>query len=111
MKCLKINDGKGQFSINGSDFFEIDTIGKDQVLELVDLALSEDDNFEMDEYDEELFTNPAHRVIYKNLYEKFISLDANKSHFTSEVSELYQDTLDKYRRSEDSDSETQDTAD
>ncbi len=100
MKCLRIKNGKGQFSVDGTNYSEIDKISKDNVLKLLDVALSEDQIFEMDDYDESLLANKAHRVIYRSLHEKFISLNANKSQFTSEVDELYQDVLDKYKQNE-----------
>lgn len=109
MKCLKIDSGKGYFSTNGSEYFEIDTIEKEHVLDLLNLALSDDD-FELDDYNEELLSNKAHRVIYKNLHDKFVSLTANKPQFTSEVNDLYQDTLDKYKKADEKDQFSQESS-
>src|SRR4051812_42105717 len=97
MKCLKIDNGLGEFSIDGSTYSPLDKIVKDDILKLLDIALDPEKDFEMDEYDSDLFTNPAHRVIYSNLYEKFVSLNVNKSQFTTEVDALYSEAFDKYK--------------
>lgn len=97
MKCLRIKDGKGEFSLDGTAYSTLDKVTKDDIMKLLELSLDTATDFEMDVYDAELFTNPAHRVIYSNLYEKFISLNANKSQFTSEVEALYSEAFDKYK--------------
>jgi hypothetical protein len=100
MKCLRINDGKGEFSLNGVSFSPLDEIKKDDVLKIVDIALDPDQELEMDEYSADSFTNQAHKVIYENLYCKFAELITNKGQFVSEVEELYQEAYDKYKPQE-----------
>jgi len=108
MKCLRIDNGKGDFSLNGTDFSPIDKINKEDVLLLLNIALDPDQDLEMDEYDSKLFTNPAHRVIYENLHNKFTDLKSSKVQFVNDVNELYQDVLAKYKpRDVDSDDEEQ----
>lgn len=97
MKCLKINNGKGEFSTDGITFKSIDAIAKDDILSLLETALDPAQELEMDTYTAEAFTNPAHKVIYENIYNKFESLKSNKAQFTSEISELYQEAYDKYK--------------
>lgn len=96
MKCLRINEGKGEFSLDGSSYLALDTIDKDSILKLVDIALDEDEDFEMDDFDSEAISNPAHRIIYSNLHQKFRELSENKQQFNNEVSDLYKDAYEKY---------------
>jgi len=94
MKFLKIEDNKGFFSLDGKKWELIDRIDKDHLLKLLDLALSDD--FEMDEFKEENLGNQAHRIIYKNIYEKFRDLSKNKNHFRDKNEALYKEAIEKY---------------
>lgn len=98
MKCLRINNGKGEFSLDGVSFAELDSITKDDVLTLLNTALSGEEAFEMDEYDADLISNPAHKIIYSNLYEKFKELVDNKQQFIDDVDDLYKDAYEQYRK-------------
>lgn len=97
MKCLKISNGKGEYSLDGVSYKSIDEIKKDDIIALVDITLNPDEEIEMDTYSAETLTNPAHRVIYNNLYDKFTELKSNKDQFITEVDELYQEAYEKYR--------------
>lgn len=100
MKCLRINSGKGEFSLDGATFLPLDEIKKDDVLRLLDVALDPGQGLEMDEYSVNSITNQAHKVIYENLYRKFTELINNRGRFISEVNELYQEAYDKYKPQE-----------
>jgi hypothetical protein len=97
MKCLRIKDGKGEFTLDGKEYLPLDQIDKDNLIEMLEIALDPEQEFEMDEYDSEKVTNPAHKVIYSNLYDKFTAVKANKEHFTSEIDGLYQEAFNKYK--------------
>lgn len=97
MKCLRINDGKGEFSLDGVNFSAIDNIGKEDVLQLLNIALNESQSFEMDRYTADSIANPAHKIIYSNLYEKFNQVLANKRQFNDDVNDLYKEAYDKYK--------------
>jgi hypothetical protein len=97
MKCLKIIEGKGEFSVDGVNYLPLDQIEKDKLMVMLDIALDPDQELEMDEYDADLVTNPAHKVIYSSLYDKFTAVKANKDHFTSEINDLYQEAFNKYK--------------
>lgn len=105
MKCLRINSGKGEFALDGTNFSPLDEVKKDDILALLDIALDPSQDIEMDEYDPDAFTNPAHKVIYNNIYDKFIELNTNKAQFIGEVDELYQEAYDKYKLPEAGDGE------
>lgn len=95
MKHLRIKEGKGQCSIDGVIWTDLDKIGKDDVLKLVDLALS--DGFSMDPYQRELIPNPAHEIIYRNLHTKLEELVVKKERFRDESQQLYREAIQKYR--------------
>src|SRR5690242_184289 len=98
MKYLKIDDNKGFFLRDKDDsttqWVEIDKINKDDLLNLLNCATS--DTFEMDAYSEEIMANKAHQIIYKNIHEKFITLESMKAKFKDESESLYKEELDKY---------------
>lgn len=98
MKYLKIEDNKGFFLKTKEDstteWIEIDRIAKDDLLFLLTQATS--DTFEMDAYSEDIMANKAHQIIYKNIHEKFLSLESLKSKFKDESESLYKEALDKY---------------
>ena len=98
MKYLKIEDNKGFFikikDDSTAEWIEIDKIAKDDLLFLLTQATS--DTFEMDAYSEDLMANKAHQIIYKNIHEKFLSLESLKSKFKDESESLYKEALDKY---------------
>lgn len=93
MKYLKIEDNKGYYW-DGESYQEIDKINKDGLLVLLNLA--ESDEFEMDEYKEELVANKAHQIIYENIYSKLSEFLIDKDQFTKEVDSLYAEAINKY---------------
>lgn len=98
MKYLKISDNKGFYrkalEVEIENWVEIDKINKDDLLILLNKAIESD--FEMDEYKEDILGNKAHQIIYKNIYEKFVSILTNKTRFKDESENLYKDSLKKY---------------
>lgn len=98
MKYLKVEDNKGNFSLDGQAWLPVDSINKDHLLALIDKALT--DEFEMDEFRKEEMRNQAHQIIYRNLYEKFKDLNAKRSRFRDESEALYKAAIEKYRQNE-----------
>jgi len=94
MKYLKIETGKGSFLKESGQWTELDQMGKDDLLFLLNKAI--DDEFEMDVYDVNLIQNKAHQIIYKYLYQKFDELKLNKSRFKDESEQLYKSAIEKY---------------
>ena len=66
MKYLKIDNNKGyyRFDTTVENWTDIEQINKEDLLILLKFASSED--FEMDEYKDELLQNPAHNYIQKH---------------------------------------------
>lgn len=102
MIYLKIDDNKGFFLRDGGEqeatWHAIDLITKEDLYFLLKKAVSDD--FEMAAYNEQILSNKAHQIIYKNLYEKFIDLEANKTRFKDESDNLYKAALEKYKPAE-----------
>lgn len=96
MKCLKIDNGKGYFLWNDNEFKEIDSIGKDDILRLLDIATDETQVFEMDVMDDSLLMNEAHRIIYRSLSQKYTEVMENKKRFSDESRNMFKEALDKY---------------
>lgn len=97
MKYLKIESNKGfyRIDITKEEWSELDQINKDQLLTLLKFASTEE--FEMDEYKDELLQNPAHNIIYKNIYEKFMDFLGNKTRFQDSVEAMYKTAIEKYK--------------
>jgi hypothetical protein len=94
-KHLRVDSEKGQYSVDGTNWTDIDKIGKADLLRLMDLALRDD--FEMDPYDKAKLANPAHEIVYRNLFSKLAELVTKKDRFKDESLRLYADALRKYR--------------
>lgn len=96
MIYLRIENNKGLYRTEASteDWIELDQINKDDLLKLLDVATTEE--FHMDEYKDELLQNPAHNIIYKNIYGKFSGLLSNKTRFQDSVNSMYKSAIDKY---------------
>ena len=96
MKILRISNNKGEYSVNGTDYKPIDTISKDEILQLIDRLTSED--CEMDDLanDSDL-PNKAHLIIYKSLLGKVKELKNNKAYFQDMRDSEYKDAINKYR--------------
>ena len=94
MIYLKIENGKGLFFKEPDQWIEIDQIGKEDLLTLLDKAITED--FEMNDYDVDLLPNKAHQIIYKHLSQKFNELKENSNRFKDESEQLYKSAIEKY---------------
>lgn len=94
MKYLKIDDNKGHFCLGQDTWQEIDKITKEDLMILLDKAISLD--FEMDAYDQAAIRNKAHQIIYKTLFEKFTELLLNKNRFKDESEQYYKAAIEKY---------------
>lgn len=94
MKILKIENGRGYFSLDGEVWSFIDSIGKDELMHLLNSILK----FEavMDEFKPDLILNQADKIIYKSIYEKLNSLLGNKNKFKDESERMYLDSIKKY---------------
>lgn len=95
MKILRINNHQGEYSLDGVNFSPIDTIGKNDLLNLIDKFIAAE--CEMDAYMDGLIGNPAHKIIYQNIYDKFKELEQSKDQFRDMRENTYKDAINKYR--------------
>ncbi len=98
MKYLKIESNQC-FYIKDSNtptiWTKIDQIDKDDLMMLLEIATTQE--FELDNYDENLIGNKAHQIIYKHISEKFTSLLNNKDRFKDEADNMFKVALEKYQ--------------
>ena len=71
MKILRISNSKGEFSLDGINYSSVDTINKDDLLNMID--------------------------VFVNSYRKFKELEQNKAQFKDMSENIYKDAIDKYR--------------
>lgn len=95
MKALKIEDHQGYFLSEEGEYETIDKVDKGALLTLVNMAL--EDDFQFDEYDEEILKNQAHQIIYKSITEKLVDLHERRNQFRDESDRLYLDAYEKYK--------------
>ncbi len=97
MKILKIENGKGYFNSIEDNWELIDKIDKDSLMKLLDKFIKFE--IELDEYNPEKISHQAHQIIYKSIYDKFKSLQGNKSKFKDESDRTYLSAIQKYQQS------------
>ncbi|MFG1485118.1 hypothetical protein ABMA77_03565 [Halobacteriovorax sp. RZ-1] len=95
MQFLKIENGKGHFSVDGVNWVEIHDIDKNNILNIISVGIEE--GFEMDNPEEKVILNKAHEIIYDKLYGKFTELNEQRTRFKDESENLYKDALEKYK--------------
>ena len=94
MKLLKIENNKGYF-FKADDYEEIHNIDKEQILNLVNLSLG--DEAEFDEFVDENLPNKAQNVIYENVYNKLKNLNERKDEFEDKSKRYFLDEYEKYK--------------
>lgn len=95
MKALKIEEYKGLCLVDESNYQPLDKLDKTILLNLINLALTED--FQIDEYNEQLLKNEAHRIIYKSVSEKLNDLHQKREKFNDESDNLFHEEYEKYK--------------
>ncbi|TVM14041.1 hypothetical protein DPQ33_17910 [Oceanidesulfovibrio indonesiensis] len=96
MKLLEINSSLGYFLDANNRFVTVDKITKEDLLRLADLVLTKD--VEFDEYNEDSLKHQAHQIIYKSIYNQFLSLVERKQEFKDESERLYLEEYEKYKQ-------------
>ena len=99
MKLLKTEDNQGFFRNKDDGFDPVDKLTKEDLLRLAELVLEEDD-VEFDPYDEEVVKNEAHRILYKNVWEKLQGLRDRRVEFLEKRDTLYQKAYEEYQEPE-----------
>ena len=97
--CSERGTFQGYYTLDDTKT-EIDKINKDDLLKILDLAL--EDDFEMDPYDADTFSqNKAHKIIYSNIHDKLKDLIDNKEQFKKEADSKYKEAINKYSNDDD----------
>ena len=94
MKYLRIENRKGQYLKDGN-WTDVTALSKDDLMQMVRAAL-EDDDFEIDEYDEGLLPNPAHKIIYKHVSQQLEDIHSRKDEFQEAKRSMFKDAYEKY---------------
>ncbi len=99
MKILKIENNTGYFRKNSNDEWEsIDKIDKDGLMMLLNIYMNID-SIDMDSYEAEEYpiANPAQKIIYKSIFDKFSHLAKHKDTFKDASDSLYWEEIQKYQ--------------
>ena len=94
MKYLRVDNRKGQFLKDGN-WVDITLLGKEDLMRMVKAAL-EDEQFDIDEYDEESLPNPAHKIIYRHMFQQLSDIHARRSEFLEAKRNLFKDAYEQY---------------
>ena len=96
MKYLIIDNGQAFFCFEDDTSIRkpIDQITQEDLLKLVNLSLAE--SFEMDSFDDKMLKNAAHKIIYKNIYQKLDNLRTQRERFEDERSAMYLKAIATY---------------
>ena len=96
MKVLKIDNKKCFFSTDGKIYTPITDIGKEDIYLILGIIYSRDD-YEMDEYNDNTeIVNDVEKIIYKDIYNQFISFKYKKSILASEINDEFKAIKEKY---------------
>lgn len=95
MKILEIKDNLGYYSVDGKTYIPINEINKEDLLKLVDVILGSD--VDIDDFDDDQIKDPAHKIIYKNISEKFKDLNQKKATFKDESGRMFLKEYEKYK--------------
>lgn len=96
MKVLKIENKKGLYSTDGSNYNVITDISKEDIYSILDIIYNTTD-YDMDEYNESVeIANDVERIIYSNLYSQFETFITNKETLISEIDNELKEIKEKY---------------
>lgn len=94
MKHLKIEEQKAYFK-SAENWKVVTDMTKEDLLNLAHAAI-EEDSFEMDEFDDVLLPNPAHKIIYQKIRGQLEDLHNRRDAFREEARNIYKDAYKKY---------------
>lgn len=99
MNYSKIEKGKVLFRLEeNEDWKDISNIEGLDLIELIGKSVSEED-FEMQEYDESLIQNEAHKIIYYSIYQKIKDIQNDRDSIIDANNQRYKDIIEKYSNS------------
>ena len=97
MTLLKINNNKGMFSTDGTNYVEIEKISKDDIYKIFEIILNEDEiTIEESNDTDKKISSPAQNIIYNNIYEKVKEVILEKEDIKSFDDDIYYEAMKKY---------------
>ncbi len=98
MKILRINNYKGEYSLDGTSYNTIVNISKEDLKAIVDYIM-ENDDVELDQIDEgeNRIENKAENIIYSDLYTKLNSLIEKKQEIIDKIDSKFSNLIEKYQ--------------
>ncbi len=98
MKILRIVDGKGEFSTDGTEFKSVDDLTKEDIFLMIELIIN-NENVEFDEITEtQKVENTAHNIVYTSILNKFKDLKNRRTSIIEGVKSEFSDALEKYNK-------------
>ena len=95
MNYSKIENNMVYYKTEQDNWRKIDEISKEDILLLLNEALSIED-FNLVEPKKEDIKNEAHYIIYKNIYDDFDVIMKDKNKFLDKSRERYKDIIEEY---------------
>lgn len=101
MTLLKVENNIGKFSIDGTNFIEIEKISKDDILKIFEKVLNEDSIIiEKSNEEDKKINSPAQKIIYDNIYEKISEIISEKDEINSFDDDVYGIAMKKYQKAD-----------
>ena len=95
MKILKIENGKAEFTTNETTYKPITDIGKDDIYSLLK-TIYNSQTIEIDSPEEYAINNPAEKIIYVSLAERFERFKSEKSKIRARINAPFTDVISEY---------------
>lgn len=101
MIILKVENGEGMYYTKEKGYACIDTIGKEEIIYLMELILDESNvNIEESNEDDKKINNLAQKIIYEKIYEKFKTIISSKEDIIEKSNEKYNEAFKNYMEEE-----------
>ncbi|MBS5966677.1 MAG: hypothetical protein KIA06_04305 [Finegoldia magna] len=98
MNYTKIKNSNVYFRLSGSDNWKpISDLTGDDLIKLIEKCIDEDD-FNLEEFDDTLIENEAHKIIYKSIYQKINDIHLERDNIIDENTQRYNDIIEKYSK-------------
>ena len=98
MKLLRIVKGKGEYSINGTDYKIIDELTKEDIFAIIEMVITNDD-VEFDNITEAVkVENIAQNIVYSNLLNKLQELKSRRQSIIDDSKADFSEAFKKYSK-------------
>lgn len=98
MNYTKIENNNVYFRLSNLDNWKIiSDITGDDLIKLIEKCIDEDD-FELEEFDDTLIKNEAHKIIYRSVFQKINDIHRERDNIIDENTQKYNDIIEKYSK-------------